>query len=396
MSLISDRMSCIKPSPTLEVSRLAAQLVSQGVDVISLGAGEPDFDTPDHVKHAAIDAIHAGKTKYTPVDGTQELKEAVLRSIEAEYGVHYKINQVLVGSGAKQCIYNLFMATLNPGDEVIVPAPYWVSYPDIVQMCGGTPVVVNCDETFKLTAESLEAAITPKTKWLIINSPSNPTGVVYGRDDLRSIADVLLKHPKVHVMTDDIYAKLIYDDAKFFNILQVESGLYDRVFIINGVSKSYAMTGWRIGYVAGNVEVIRAISTIQSQSTTNANSIAQAAAVAALSGSDDFLKDRLRVFSERRDMAMAAIKNSKILSATLPQGAFYIFVSCKGVIGKKTEDGVIANGADFSKYLLKHKVAVVPGDAFGAPDFFRISYALSNERLQEACDRIIAACAALN
>ncbi|MGN7661073.1 MAG: pyridoxal phosphate-dependent aminotransferase [Anaplasma sp.] len=395
MSLISDRVGCIRPSPTLEVSKLAVLLASQGVDVISLGAGEPDFDTPDHVKHAAIDAIHAGKTKYTPVDGTQELKEAVSRSIEAEYGVHYDTNQVLVGSGAKQCIYNLFMATIDLGDEVIVPAPYWVSYTDIVRMCGGTPVVVNCDETFKLTAESLEAAITPKTKWLIINSPSNPTGVVYGRDDLRGIADVLLKHPRVHVMTDDIYAKLVYD-AEFLGILQVESGLYDRVFIINGVSKSHAMTGWRIGYIAGDAEVIRAISTIQSQSTTNANSIAQAAAVAALRGDNVFLKDRLRVLSRRRDMTMAAIKDSKILSATLPQGAFYVFVSCKGAIGRNTGDGVIADGADFSKYLLKHKVAVVPGDAFGAPDFFRISYALSDERLREACDRIVAACAALN
>lgn len=394
MFLISERLKSVQPSPTLEVSRLAAELRSQGVDVISLGAGEPDFDTPDHVKEAAIAAIHAGKTKYAPVDGIPELKEAVVRSIQSDYGLTYSTDQVLIGSGAKQCIYNLFMATLDPGDEVIIPAPYWVSYTDIVSISGGKPVVVDCGEEFKLTADLLERAITPRTKWLIINSPSNPTGIVYSRDDLRAIADVLLKHPTVHVMTDDIYAKLVYD-VEFVNILQVESALYDRVVIVNGVSKSHAMTGWRIGYIAGDARVIKAMSTIQSQSTTTANSIAQVAAVTALSGDSGFLDHRCKIFSKRRDMVMKAVEDSKILKAQLPHGAFYVFVSCKGAVGKRAEDFVIANDTDFAKYLLQHKVAVVPGVAFGAPDFFRISYALADDELSRACDRIVSACAAL-
>ncbi|PLC08642.1 UNVERIFIED_ORG: pyridoxal phosphate-dependent aminotransferase [Anaplasma ovis] len=394
MFLISERLKSVQPSPTLEVSRLAAELRSQGVDVISLGAGEPDFDTPDHVKEAAIAAIHAGKTKYAPVDGIPELKEAVVRSIQSDYGLTYSTDQVLIGSGAKQCIYNLFMATLDPGDEVIIPAPYWVSYTDIVSISGGKPVVVDCGEEFKLTADLLERAITPRTKWLIINSPSNPTGVVYSRDDLRAIADVLLKHPTVYVMTDDIYAKLVYD-VEFVNILQVESALYDRVVIVNGVSKSHAMTGWRIGYIAGDARVIKAMSTIQSQSTTTANSIAQVAAVTALSGDSGFLDHRCKIFSKRRDMVMKAVEDSKILKAQLPHGAFYVFVSCKGAVGKRAEGFVIANGTDFAKYLLQHKVAVVPGVAFGAPDFFRISYALADDELSRACDRIVSACAAL-
>ncbi|KAA8473204.1 pyridoxal phosphate-dependent aminotransferase [Anaplasma marginale] len=394
MFLISERLKSVQPSPTLEVSRLAAELRSQGVDVISLGAGEPDFDTPDHVKEAAIAAIHAGKTKYAPVDGIPELKEAVVLSIQSDYGLTYSTDQVLIGSGAKQCIYNLFMATLDPGDEVIIPAPYWVSYTDIVSISGGKPVVVDCGEEFKLTADLLERAITPRTKWLIINSPSNPTGVVYSRDDLRAIADVLLKHPTVYVMTDDIYAKLVYD-VEFVNILQVESALYDRVVIVNGVSKSHAMTGWRIGYIAGDARVIKAMSTIQSQSTTTANSIAQVAAVTALSGDSGFLDHRCKIFSKRRDMVMKAVEDSKILKAQLPHGAFYVFVSCKGAVGKRAEGFVIANGTDFAKYLLQHKVAVVPGVAFGAPDFFRISYALADDELSRACDRIVSACAAL-
>ncbi|WP_447582015.1 pyridoxal phosphate-dependent aminotransferase [Anaplasma marginale] len=394
MFLISERLKSVQPSPTLEVSRLAAELRSQGVDIISLGAGEPDFDTPDHVKEAAIAAIHAGKTKYAPVDGIPVLKEAVVQSIQSDYGLAYSTDQVLIGSGAKQCIYNLFMATLDPGDEVIIPAPYWVSYTDIVSISGGKPVVVDCGEEFKLTADLLERAITPRTKWLIINSPSNPTGVVYSRDDLRAIADVLLKHPTVYVMTDDIYAKLVYD-VEFVNILQVESALYDRVVIVNGVSKSHAMTGWRIGYIAGDARVIKAMSTIQSQSTTTANSIAQVAAVTALSGDSGFLDHRCKIFSKRRDMVMKAVEDSKILKAQLPHGAFYVFVSCKGAVGKRAEGFVIANGTDFAKYLLQHKVAVVPGVAFGAPDFFRISYALADDELSRACDRIVSACAAL-
>ncbi|KJV68755.1 pyridoxal phosphate-dependent aminotransferase [Candidatus Neoehrlichia procyonis] len=397
MSIIADKMNIIKPSPTLEIAGKAMQLKAMGFDVISLSAGEPDFDTPNSVKDAAIKAINAGKTKYTLVDGTIELKEAISYKIYADYGIRYNIQQISVGAGAKQCIYNLFMATLNPGNEVLIPSPYWVSYTDIVKIAGGKPVIINCNETFKLSAELLEQSITKNTKWLVINSPNNPTGMVYTKKELKDIAQVLLRYPHVYVMTDDIYAKLVYG-VKFVNIIQAESALYDRVFIVNGVSKAYAMTGWRIGYITGDEKIIKAISIIQSQSTTNPNSIAQAAAVEALMGDQDFLKERLKLFSERRDIVMNMVSNTPGLSAILPQGAFYVFISCEKMIGMKTKnDLIIRDGTDFSKYLLQdYNVAVVPGDAFGAANFFRISYATSSEQLLIACERINKACAELS
>ncbi|KDB55965.1 aspartate aminotransferase [Anaplasma phagocytophilum str. MRK] len=396
MCMLSERMNCIKPSPTLELSRLTLELRAQGLDIISLGAGEPDFDTPDHVKDAAIAAINAGKTKYTPVEGIPELKDSIIRSVRRDYGIDYVANQVLVGAGAKQCIYNLFMATINEGDEVIIPAPYWVSYPDMVKIAGGAPVIVNCGDSLKLTPELLRGAITPKTKWLIINSPSNPTGAVYSREELAAIAEVLKQHKHVLVITDDIYAKLVYD-AEFCGILQVEPSLYDRVYIVNGVSKAYSMTGWRIGYILGNAEAIKAVSTIQSQSTTNANSIAQYAAIAALDGDQSFLYTRIKAFARRRDRVMDAVLSSGVLQADVPQGAFYVFISCGNAIGKHAPKvGVINDGSDMAKHLLNHRVAVVPGVAFGAPNFFRISYALSDDRLSEACERILEACSYLS
>ena len=394
--MLSRRMSYIKPSPTLEISKLTLDLKEKGFDVISLGAGEPDFDTPDNVKSAAVAAINAGKTKYTPVSGIHELKDAVIYRMKTDYGIEYTRSQVLVGTGAKQCIYNLFMATLNDGDEVIVPAPFWVSYPDMVKIAGGVPVIVNCDERLKLTPERLLNAITPKTKWLVINSPSNPTGVVYSIEDLQGIANVLRQHPHVNVMSDDIYSKLVYG-VEFVNILHADDELYDRVYVVNGVSKSYSMTGWRIGYVVGHQSVITAASTIQSQSTTNASSIAQYAAVEALMGDHSFLDTRLRAFRQRRDKVIQTVKSTSVLGATLPQGAFYVFVSCDMAIGKKSEKvGEIRDDTDMSKHLLDYGVAVVPGIAFGAPNFFRISYALSDDRLSEACQRIIKACQNIN
>ncbi|CEI85403.1 Aspartate aminotransferase (Transaminase A) (Aspa rtate aminotransferase A) [Ehrlichia minasensis] len=394
MSLIAERMGCIKPSPTLEIASQAHKLKMSGVDVISLSAGEPDFDTLQHVKQAAIDAINAGKTKYTAVDGIIELKKAIVDRFKQDHNLTYDVNQISVGSGAKQCIYNLLMATINDGDEVIIPAPYWVSYPDVVKISGGNPVVVDCGETFKLTPDLLESVITEKTKWLIINSPNNPTGLMYTYEELQGIAEVLLKYPNVYIMTDDIYSKIVYDDFEFFTIAQVEPRLYDRVFTVNGVSKAYAMTGWRIGYVAGDSKVISAISVIQSQSTTNPNSIAQFASVHALTGDQEFLKERNEVFAKRRDMMMDMVSNTSVLCAQKPQGAFYVFVSCKGLIGKSTKNGfVISSGMDFTRYLLEdYNVATVPGEAFGVQGFFRISYATSTEHLSKACDRILDAC----
>ena len=394
--MLSSRMSYIKPSPTLEISKLTLELQRKGFDVISLGAGEPDFDTPDHVKNAAVAAINAGKTKYTPVAGIDELKDAIIHRTKADYGVDYVRNQVLVGTGAKQCIYNLLMATLNDGDEVIIPAPFWVSYPDMVKIAGGVPVIVNCCDKLKLTPGQLKSAITPKTKWLIINSPSNPTGAVYNTEDFQGIAEVLKQHPHVNVLSDDIYSKLVYG-VGFANILQVDRELYDRVYVVNGVSKSYSMTGWRIGYVVGNPNTITAASTIQSQSTTNASSIAQYAAVEALTGDQGFLDQWLQAFWKRRDKVMETVRSTMLLSAIQPQGAFYVFVSCDTAIGKKSRRiGEIKNDTDMSKHLLDHGVAVVPGIAFGAPNFFRISYALSDDKLSEACRRIITACSELS
>lgn len=385
-------MGLIKPSPTIAVTTKARQLRAEGKDVIGLGAGEPDFDTEINVKQAAIKAINDGETKYTPVDGTVALKQAIINKFKNENNLNYKPSQITVGSGAKHVIYNALMATLDAGDEVIIPAPYWVSYPDMVALAGGTPVAVSCSSAnnFKITAKDLENAITDKTKWVIINSPSNPTGGAYSFDEMKSLTDVLVKYPHVYIMADDIYEHIVYDDFKFVTPAQVEPKLFDRTLTINGVSKSYSMTGWRIGYAGGAEELIKAIAKIQSQSTSNPCSISQAASVEALSGNQSYLKDRAKVFKKRRDFVVNSLNAIDGISCNVPEGAFYVFPSCEGVIGKKTKSGgVISNDTDFATYLLEEAlVAVVPGSAFGSEGFFRISYATSDENLEKACDRI--------
>ena len=399
MAFIADRLSRIKPSPTIAVTTKAAELKAAGVDVIGLGAGEPDFDTPDNIKDAAKAALDAGKTKYTPVAGTPELRKAIVAKFKRENDLEYTIDEITVGCGGKQTLFNALFATLNPGDEVIIPAPYWVSYPDMTLMAEGVPVVVECQEEndFKITAAELEAAITPKTKWVVLNSPSNPTGAAYSRAELRAIADVLLKHENVWVMSDDMYEHLVYDDFEFTTIAQVEPKLKSRTLTCNGVSKSYAMTGWRLGYAAGPVELIKAINKVQSQSSTHTSSISQAASVEALNGPQDFLKERAEVFKERRDLVVKAMNECEGLTCKKPEGAFYVYPSCAGTIGKKTPDGkVIETDTDFVTYLLESEgVAAVQGSAFGLAPYFRISYATSTEALTEACARIKRACAAL-
>lgn len=399
MSIVADRLQRVKPSPTIAVTMKAAELKAAGKDVIGLGAGEPDFDTPDNIKAAAKAAIDKGDTKYTAVDGTAALKKAVSAKFKRENDLDYAPNQISVGTGGKQVLYNALMATLNPGDEVIIPAPYWVSYPDMVILADGKPVEVACSENqgFKLTAEALAAAITPKTKWLLLNSPSNPTGAAYTRADLRALADVLLKHPHVWIMTDDMYEHLVYDDFEFTTIAQVEPKLYDRTLTVNGVSKSYCMTGWRIGYAGGPAPLIKAMAAIQSQSTSNPSSISQAAAVEALNGPQDFIPANNKVFKERRDLVVKMLNEAKGLRCPMPEGAFYVFPSCAGTIGKRTPQGkVIETDTDFVTYLLESVgVAVVQGSAFGLAPYFRISYATATETLRDACTRIQKACAAL-
>ena len=399
MAFIADRLSRIKPSPTIAVTTKAAELKAAGVDVIGLGAGEPDFDTPDNIKAAAKAAIDAGKTKYTPVAGTPELRKAIVEKFKRENDLEYTIDEITVGCGGKQTLFNAFFATLNAGDEVVIPAPYWVSYPDMALMAEGTPVIVECQEEndFKITAAELEAAITPKTKWVVLNSPSNPTGAAYSRDELRAIADVLLKHETVYIMSDDMYEHLVYDGFEFTTIAQVEPKLKARTLTCNGVSKSYAMTGWRLGYAAGPVELIKAINKVQSQSSTHTSSISQAASVEALNGPQDFLAERAEVFKGRRDLVVAALNECEGLSCKKPEGAFYVYPSCAGVIGKTTPDGTkIETDTDFITYLLEAEgVAAVPGSAFGLAPYFRISYATSDAALTEACARIKRACAAL-
>lgn len=399
MAFIADRLSRIKPSPTIAVTTKAAELKAAGVDVIGLGAGEPDFDTPDNIKDAAKAALDAGKTKYTPVAGTPELRKAIVAKFKRENDLEYTIDEITVGCGGKQTLFNALFATLNPGDEVVIPAPYWVSYPDMTLMAEGVPVVVECQEEngFKITAAELEAAITPKTKWVVLNSPSNPTGAAYSRAELRAIADVLLKHENVWVMSDDMYEHLVYDGFEFTTIAQIEPKLKSRTLTCNGVSKSYAMTGWRLGYAAGPVELIKAINKVQSQSSTHTSSISQAASVEALNGPQDFLKERAAVFKERRDLVVKAMNECEGLTCKKPEGAFYVYPSCAGTIGKKTPDGkVIETDTDFVTYLLESEgVAAVQGSAFGLAPYFRISYATSTEALTEACARIKRACAAL-
>jgi aspartate aminotransferase len=392
MGFISDSLNRIQPSATIAISNKAMQLKAEGKNVIGLAAGEPDFDTPQNIKDAAIKAIQAGKTKYTPVDGIPELKKAIVDKFKRENGLDYKVSQVSVGSGGKQVLFNALMATVNPGDEVIVPAPYWVSYPDIVMLAGGTPVFVEgkVENGFKLQAADLEKAITPKTKWLILNSPSNPSGAAYSRAELKALTDVLLKHPHVWVLSDDMYEHLVYDDFEFTTPAQVEPKLYDRTLTMNGVSKSYCMTGWRIGYGAGPEQLIKAMSKLQSQSTSNPSSIAQWAAVEALNGPQGFIDDNNKVFKERRDLVVSMLNQAKGLSCPTPEGAFYVYPSCHGAIGKTAPSGnVIGTDEDFVTELLAAEgVAAVHGGAFGMSPFFRISYATATETLEDACKRI--------
>ena len=399
MPFIATRLSNIKPSPTIAVTQKARELKAAGRNIISLGAGEPDFDTPDNIKEAAIAAIRAGDTKYTAVDGTPALKKAICAKFKRENGLEYTPEQVTVGTGGKQVLYNALMATLNPGDEVIIPAPYWVSYPDMVLLAEGTPVPVECPASvgFKLQAADLEKAITPKTKWLILNSPNNPTGAAYTRAELKALTDVLVRHPHVWVMTDDMYEHLNYDGFEFTTPAQVEPSLYDRTLTINGVSKAYAMTGWRIGYAAGPKELIKAMGVIQSQSTSNPSSVSQAAAVEALNGPQDFIGTRAEAFKERRDLVVSMLNQATGIKCHKPEGAFYVYPSCEGTIGKTTPEGkVIGTDEDFVTYLLESEgVAVVQGSAFGLAPFFRISYATSTKELEDACQRIQRACAAL-
>jgi aspartate aminotransferase len=396
MPFLADRLARVKPSPTMAMTALATELKAAGRDVISLSQGEPDFDTPPNIKEAAIAAIRAGDTKYTVFDGRIELKRAVCAKFARENGLTYEPRQITISSGGKQVLYNAFVATLSPGDEVVIPAPYWVSYPEMVLLADGTPVPVPCPQNngFKLRPEDLEAAITPRTKWLILNSPSNPSGAAYTERDLRELAEVLLRHEQVWVMTDDMYEHLVYDDFRFTTIAQVEPRLYQRTLTVNGVSKAYCMTGWRIGYGGGPQALIKAMGAIQSNSTANPCSISQAAAIEALTGPQDFIARHNKSFKERRDLVVDLLNRVPGLHCPRPEGAFYVYPSCAGILGKRTPDGgTIENDEDFVRYLLEEAgVAVVHGEAFGLAPHFRISYATSTAELRDACARIDAAC----
>ena len=395
MSIISDSLKRIKPSPTIAVTQKARELRAAGKDVIGLGAGEPDFDTPDNIKNAAIKAIRKGDTKYTAVDGTPDLKKAIVAKFKRENNLRYSSDQITVGTGGKQVIYNAFMATLNKGDEVIIPAPFWVSYPDMVLLAGGKPKIVKCTEQegFKLTANKLKKAISKKTKWVIINSPSNPTGAGYSKKEIMDLAKVLIRHKKIHILSDDIYEHVRYDNFKFFTIAQV-SKLKDRTLTMNGVSKSYSMTGWRIGYAAGPKDIIKAIGKIQSQSTSNPSSISQAAAVEALNGRQDFIKTRSNAFKKRRNFVVKSLNSIQGVNCLTPNGAFYVFPSCKGLLNKKTK---LKSDTNFVQKLLeKENIAVVQGSAFGLEGYFRISYATSMKNLKTAMKRIKSFCQSLS
>ena len=400
MAFLSQTLNRIKPSPTVAISNRAMELRAEGKDVIGLSVGEPDFDTPVHIREAAKAAIDAGATRYTAVDGTPALKRAISAKFKRENGLDYQPGQISVGAGGKQILFNAFLASLDPGNEVVFAAPYWVSYPDMVLMGGGTPVAVatGIDSGFKMSAADLEAALTPRTKWVVINSPSNPSGGAYTAAELRALTDVIKRRPDVWVMSDDIYEHLVYDGFEFFTPAQLEPELYDRTLTINGVSKAYAMTGWRIGYGAGPVELIKAMATIQSQSTTNPSSVSQAAAVAALEGPQDFLEGWRESFRSRRDLVVGMLNQARGIRCASPEGAFYVYPSVAEAIGRTTPTGkVIASDADFAAYLLEAEgVAIVPGAAFGLEPYFRISYAASTETLTEACERIQRACAGLS
>lgn len=399
MAFLADVIARVKPSATIAVAQKARDLKTAGRDVIGLGAGEPDFDTPDNIKAAAVDAINRGETKYTAIAGIVELREAIAAKFKRENGLDYSADQVIVGTGGKQILYNAFAATLNTGDEVLIPAPYWVSYPDMVLLNGGTPVFVETtlESSFKLTPEVLEAAITPNTKWLVFNSPSNPSGAAYSHSELKALTDVLMRYPHVWILTDDMYEHLCYGDFEFVTPAQVEPGLYDRTLTMNGVSKAYAMTGWRIGYAAGPLELIKAMTKIQGQQTSGTNTIAQWAAVEALTGTQDFIPERKDVFEKRRDLVVSMLNQAKGIDCPNPEGAFYVYPSCKGCIGKTTPAGtVIENDEVFVTELLDAEgVAVVHGTAFGLGPNFRISYATSTEALEEACMRIQRFCGSL-
>ncbi len=400
MITLSATLSRVKPSPTIAVSTKARELKEAGRDVIGLGAGEPDFDTPENIREAGKRAIDEGKTRYTAPDGIPELKKAICAKFKRDNGLDYAPAQVSVGTGGKQILYNAFMATLNPGDEVVIPAPYWVSYPDMVLLAGGEPVFVEAsmDTAYKITADQLEAAITPKTKWFIFNSPSNPTGAGYTWDELKALTDVLLRHPHVLVMTDDMYEHLVFGDYKFCTPAEVEPKLYDRTLTCNGVSKAYAMTGWRIGYAAGPQEIIKAMGKIQSQSTSNPCSISQWAAVEALNGTQDFISKHNEIFQRRRDMVVSMLNEAEGIECPMPEGAFYVYPSIAGCIGKTAPSGTkITDDEVFATELLEDKgVAVVFGAAFGLSPNFRVSYATSDEALKEACSRIQDFCKSLS
>lgn len=400
MAFLSDTLARVKPSPTIAVTSKARELKAAGRDVIGLGAGEPDFDTPENIKAAAKRAIDEGRTKYTAVDGIPELKEAICRKFARENGLSYTPAQITVGTGGKQVLYNALMATCNPGDEVIIPAPYWVSYPDMVLLAGGTPVTVECglDTGFKLTPDKLAAAITPKTKWVIFNSPSNPTGAGYTAAEIRALTDVLLDHPQVWILSDDMYEHLVFDDFRFATPAQVEPRLAERTLTCNGVSKAYAMTGWRIGYAGGPAALIKAMGTIQSQSTSNPCSIAQYAALEALDGPQDFLAENRRLFQRRRDLVVSMLNQAPGIRCPRPEGAFYVYPDISGCIGKTSAGGTrIETDEDFARALLEETgVAVVFGAAFGVSPNFRVSYATSDRALEEACRRIQSFCAGLH
>ena len=399
MEFVSRRLLRVKPSPTLEVTARAAELKALGQDIIGLGAGEPDFDTPNHIKEAAIKALSKGKTKYTAVEGILALRKAIVEKFKRENGIEYTPNEVIVGAGAKQVIFNAFLASLNPAEEVIIPAPYWVSYPDIVTVAEGVPVIVTCtpENQLKLTPECLAAAITAKTKWLILNSPNNPSGMAYTRTELEGLAEVIRKAPQLLVLCDDIYEHIVYDDFQFTTLAQVAPDLKERILTVNGVSKTYAMTGWRIGYGAGPQSLIKAMAVLQSQSTSNATSISQEASLVALEGPQGFIKEWVEIYAERRDKALEILNKTPGLSCLKPQGAFYLYPSCKELIGKYTpSNSLITNDADVVAYLLESVgVAVVPGIAFGLSPYFRISYATDIKTLLEGCHRISQAIKAL-
>ncbi len=399
MAFLADALSRIKPSATIAVTQMARELKAQGKDVISLSVGEPDFDTPQNIKDAAVAAIARGETKYTPVAGIPELRKAIADKFKRENGLDYKPEQVIVGTGGKQILFNAFMATINPGDEVVIPAPFWVSYPEMIALCGGTPVFVETtiENNFKLTAEQLDKAITPKTKWFMFNSPSNPSGAAYSKEELKALTDVLMKHSHVWVLTDDMYEHLVFGDFVYYTPAQVEPALYDRTLTMNGVSKAYAMTGWRIGYAAGPLPLIKAMDMIQGQQTSGACSVAQWAAVEALNGPQDFITESKKAFEERRDLVVSMLNQASGIVCPKPEGAFYVYPSCAALIGKTAPSGkVIETDEDFVMELLATEgVATVHGSSFGLGPNFRVSYATSNAKLEEACSRIQRFCASL-